>query len=83
MNTEQQALFDRLKNALDNISTSPKTAAEVALIFKDMVISFEEIAADLKTESDAETATTLKTIVQTTAGSGANSFPTGSLAVTI
>ncbi len=83
MNTKQQKLLDRLKDALGEISKSPETAAEVTLIFEEMVISFEEIASDLKTESDEETATALKTIVQATAGSGTNPTSAGPLAMTI
>ena len=68
MNTKRQELFERLKNALDDISKSPKTAAEVTLLFEDLVVSFEEIASDLKTISDEETAATLRTIVSATVG---------------
>ncbi len=65
MNARQQELFDRLKEALDNISGSPETADQVITLLEDLVISFEEIAADLETTSDEETAATLKSIIQT------------------
>ena len=68
MNTKRQKLFKRLRNALDDISKSPKTAVEVTLLFEDLVASFEEIAADLKTMSDEETAATLRSIVSATTG---------------
>ncbi len=67
MNTEQQRLLERLKNALDDISKSPATAAEVVPLFEDLVVSFEQIADDLKTISDEETASTLKAIIHITA----------------
>ncbi len=63
MDARQQKIFDRLKKVLDDISKSPKTAAQVALLFEDFVTSFEEIAMDLKKTSDEETAATLKAIV--------------------
>ena len=63
MNVRQQELFDRLKEALDKISGSPETAAQVDALFEDFVISFEEIAADLKTTSDEDLAATLRAIV--------------------
>lgn len=66
MNVRHQELFDRLRSALDNISGSPKTAAEVSLIFEDLVVSLEEIATDLKMTSDDQTAATLKAIIHTT-----------------
>ena len=68
MNTERQKLFKRLKDVLDDISKSPATAAEVDLLFEDLVVSFEEIAADLKMMSDEETAANLKMIVNMTTG---------------
>ena len=68
MNTKRQKLFERLRNVLDDISRSPSTAAEVALLFEDLVASFEEIASDLKTISDEETAATLRSIVSATTG---------------
>ena len=68
MNTERQKLFERLRNALDNISKSPSTEAEVILLFEDLVTSFEEIASDLKMMSDEETAATLRSIVSATIG---------------
>ncbi len=68
MNTEQQELLERLRNTLEDISKSPATAVEVTLLFQDLVASFEEIAADLKTMSDQETAATLRMIVRATIG---------------
>jgi len=63
MNTRQRELFDRLENALDTISRSPKTAFEVALIFENLVTSFEEIAEDLVATPDEEAAEALRRIV--------------------
>ena len=70
MNTRQKELFERLRDALDTISKSPETADEVALLFEDFVITFEEIAGDLETTSDKETAATLKEIVNAAATIG-------------
>lgn len=69
MNTKQQKLLDQLKNALNSISKSPATSAEVELIFEDFVISLEEIAYDLKTMPDEEVAANLKAIIDVTATS--------------
>jgi hypothetical protein len=69
MNTKQQKLLDQLKDALNNISKSPATSAEVELIFEDFVASLEEIADDLKTMSDEEIAASLKAIIDVTATS--------------
>ncbi|MFC1715579.1 hypothetical protein ACFL6S_18050 [Candidatus Poribacteria bacterium] len=63
MDARQQEIFDRLKKVLDDISKSPKTAAQVALLFEDFVASCEQIAIDLKETSDEETAAILKAIV--------------------
>ena len=40
----------------------------MTLLFEDLVASFEEIASDLKTMSDEETAATLRRIVSATTG---------------
>ena len=63
MNARQQELFERLKSALDEISKSSETSAQVNSLFEDFVFSFEEIATDLKQTSDEETAAILKAIV--------------------
>jgi predicted metal-dependent enzyme (double-stranded beta helix superfamily) len=63
MNMRQQELFDRLENALNYISDNPKTAAEVNLMFEDLVISFEEIASDLRATSDEQEAKILKGLI--------------------
>ncbi len=63
MNAKQQELINQLENALGNISGNTKTEAEVELLLHDFVASLEEIAADLKENSDEEIAATLKAIV--------------------
>ena len=63
MNARQQELFERLKSVLDEISKSPETSTQVISLFEDFVLSFEEIAMDLKEASDKETAAILKAIV--------------------
>ena len=63
MDVRQQDLFTRLEDALSYISKSPKTAAEVILIFEDLVISLEEIAGDLKATSDEQEARILRDLV--------------------
>ncbi len=65
MNTKNQELVTRLEKALDNISGNPKTEAIVASLFTDLVISFEEIASDLKQTSDQETAASLEAMIAT------------------
>lgn len=64
MNTKHQELVVRLKKALDNISGNPKTEAVVTPLLRDLVISFEEIASDLKQTSDQETAAILKAMIK-------------------
>lgn len=64
MNTKHQKLIARLKKALDSISGNPKTEAVVALLLRDLVISFAEIASDLKQTPDQETAAILKAMIK-------------------
>lgn len=64
MNVKQQKLLNRLESVLDAISECPATSAEATVLFEDFVITFEEIANDLKTTSDKETANTLRMIVR-------------------
>ena len=70
MNTEHQELVARLKKALDNISGNPKTESIVALLFRDLVISFEKIASDLKQTSDQKTAAILKAMIEAMSKTG-------------
>lgn len=70
MNTEHQELVARLKKALDNISGNPKTESIVALLFRDLVISFEKIASDLKQNSDQKTAAILKAMIEAMSKTG-------------
>ncbi len=59
----QKESFERLKKAMDVISSNPKTAAEVSLLFEEFVASIEEIACDLATISDEQVAENLKECV--------------------
>jgi hypothetical protein len=52
----QTDLFERLKRAMNTISKNPKTLAEVSFLFEDFVVSMEEIAYDLTTDSDERVA---------------------------
>ncbi len=63
MNTDLQKLLDRLKKTFPDISQTPKTATQMALLLEDLVISFEQIAADLRKISDEEIAATLKAMI--------------------
>lgn len=64
MNVKQQELLDRLKKAIDNISKSPKTAAEVMSLLEDFVTSLEEISEDLATMPDEQVARNLREIAR-------------------
>jgi len=64
MHAKQQELVSRLKKAMNDISRDPETEAEVIPLLRDLVISFEEIASDLKQTSDQEIAAILKAAVK-------------------
>jgi hypothetical protein len=70
MNIKHQELVARLKKALDNISGNPQTEAAVTLLFRDLVVSFEEIASDLKQTPDQETAAILKAMIKAASKTG-------------
>ena len=59
----QRELFDRLRKAMRSISEHPKTAAQMASIFEEFVVSVEEIACDLETMSDDQVGRKLEEIV--------------------
>jgi predicted transcriptional regulator len=63
MDMKERELFERLKRAMEIISKSPKTAAEVSLIFEDFIATLEEIAEDLATTPDEQVSKDLKDII--------------------
>ncbi len=76
----QRELLERLKVAMDGISRNPKTAAEVAPLFEDFVVSMEEIAHDLGTATDEQVARDLEevfnqVICEIPAIKGSSGFP--------
>ncbi len=63
MNYRQKKLLDRLSVALDIISEGIETEAMMNELLEDLVISGENIAADLMETSDKETASTLRSLI--------------------
>jgi hypothetical protein len=62
MNVELQELLDRQRKAMNSILKSPKTLAQVILIFEDFVAALEEIVDDLATRPDEQVAKDIRKI---------------------